>query len=104
METCCTCSIINFQNNKLYYGPDARQAIGIPHQSYDESIEINPPNFEHTTWKCAFIQTRSNVRVLQPNTHFLYCKSSSYIIPLCIIFVSQECVFKGQLFCVIIEI
>jgi hypothetical protein len=70
----CAYFIIDFQNNKLYYGPDARQIIGIPHQGYDESKEIVPPNFEHTTWKCAFIQTRSNVRVLQANTHFLYCK------------------------------
>ena len=62
------------QDNKLYYGSDTRRVIDIGCQSYDESKEIDPPNFEDTTWKCAFIQTRSNVRVLQPNTYFLYCK------------------------------
>ena len=78
MEACCTIIVpayhvmVDFQNDKLYYGPDARQIINC--QSYDESKEVDPPNFEYTTWKCAFIQTRSNVRVLQPNTHFLYCK------------------------------
>ena len=79
MKACCIIILyllimhsLTFQNNKLYYGPDARQVINC--QSYDESKEVDPPNFEYTTWKCAFIQTRSNVRVLQPNTYFLYCK------------------------------
>ena len=48
--------------------------IGIrPGQSYDESKEFEP-KFDKKQWKCAFIQTRSNDRNLQPDTWFLYCK------------------------------
>lgn len=47
--------------------------IGIgPGQSYDESEEFEP-KFNKKRWNRAFIQTRSNVRKLQPDTWFLYC-------------------------------
>ena len=63
-----------FQNDELYYGPDARRMIGIrPGQSYDESKEFEP-KFDKKRWKRAFIQTSSNFRNLQPDTWFLYCK------------------------------
>jgi hypothetical protein len=64
-----------YQNEQLYYGPGARyeiQGIGLG-QEYDETSEVEP-NFDKNKWKCAFIQTRSNIRKLQPNTWFLYCK------------------------------
>lgn len=71
--------MVNFllQDEKLYYGPDARQIVIENYQDYDEAVEIKPPTlkFAETQWKCAFIQTRSNVRQLQPGTLFLYCKS-----------------------------
>ena len=40
--------------------------------------------FEGTDWKSAFVQTRSNVRELQPGTLFLYCK-----LELCYLFVAK---------------
>lgn len=63
------------QDEKLYYGPGARDEIqGIGRgKEYDETVEIEP-NFDRNKWKCAFVQTRSNNRKLQPDTWFLYCK------------------------------
>ena len=62
-----------FQEDKLHYGPGARCVIGIgPGQSYDEAEEIEP-KFDQTKWKCVFIQTRSDIRKLQPDTWFLFC-------------------------------
>ena len=66
-------SIIIWDDN-LHYGPGARCVIGIgPGQDYDEAEEIKP-NFDRKKWKCIFIQTRSNVQKLQPDTWFLCCK------------------------------
>ena len=61
----------------MYYGPGTRQVIQIDHD-YDEAKEIEVPKLETVDpkWKGSriFVQTRSKVRELQPDTQFLYCK------------------------------
>ena len=56
----------------MFGGQDVYKILGV---HFDTDREIEPPNFsEHSEWECAFIQSKSSDRMLEPNTLFLYCK------------------------------
>ena len=35
---------------------------------------VHPPDLSQTEWECAFVQSDSADRKLEPGTRFLYCK------------------------------